>query len=359
MYEERDKIFDIEKTVFPSNNQSALSRRLCRLNKKDIAPRSTLAVIDNHMLPQARLTAARGDSPISYNSFADSDDPQQDTPLKLSQEPKARPRSHDSTKVEESEEELEEDDGSDVDAFPVPETDAASISFGALARAQALLSHADGKPREGPSLRAISTQSTARSTILDSSSAENPKTRSGQKEYKRLSKHAPTEISSKKAVSRKRPVVPVPKRDVRDPRFENAMGPINEQKIKSNYAFLEEYRETEMKALRAKLKITRNDVEKEHLKKDIMRMESRKGAQDRKVAEQEILRRHRKDERAKIELGKAPFYLKRAQVKKEALIEKHGRMKPKEVDRLIERRQKKRASREKKNMPWERRVGAT
>ena len=309
------------------------------------------------MFAQPRFTADRGDSPISYESFADSDDLQQDTPPQVSREPKARSRSNDSTKIEESEE-LEDEDGSDLDADAVPEKNAASISFGALARAQASLSHDDGKPT---SPRAVSTQTASRASILDESSAEILRHKSGQKEYKqhpRLSKHAPAEISSKKAVSRKRPVVPVPKRDVRDPRFENALGPINEQKIKSNYAFLEEYRETEMKALRAKVKTTKNDAEKEQLKKDIMRMESRKGAQDRKAAEQEILRRHRKDERAKIELGKTPFYLKKAQVKKEALVEKYGRMKPKEVDKLIERRQKKRASREKKNMPWERRLGA-
>ena len=70
------------------------------------------------------------------------------------------------------------------------------------------------------------------------------------------------------------------------------------------------------------------------------------------------MRRHRKDERAKIETGKAPFYLKKAQVKNEALVETYSRMKGREVDKLIERRRKKRASREKRHMPEERRVGA-
>ncbi len=313
------------------------------------------------MLSQRRLTADRGHSPVSYDSFADSDDPREDVFPDVNHVSKGGPASDNDIEFGGEQEVREDENASDLDALAAPETNVAAISFGALARAQASLFHVDGKTRQRPIADPVPTTTSSRSTECYNSSAGNLRHEDGQKEQRqrmRISKHAPTELSSKKAVSRKRSVVPIPKRDVRDPRFENAFGPINEQKIKNNYAFLEEYREIEMKELRAELKKTKSDLERERLKKEILRMESKKGAQDRKTAEQEVLRRHRKEERAKVESGKAPFYLKRAQVKKEALVERYGRMKAKEVDKLIERRRKKRASRDKKHTPRERRVGA-
>ena len=307
------------------------------------------------MLRQTRVTADRGDSPLSYDSFTDGEDVQKDVSSEVGDKPKAHWAHDYDNNLQRAEELSEDEDASELENSLAPDTGTGSISFGALARAQASLVQADRKAINNSSTGASPYDTSSPSTRFDSSKVG----RREQMHQPRLSKHAPTEMTSKRAVSRKRPVVPVPKRDIRDPRFESALGPINEQKVKSNYAFLEGYRENEMKILKAELKKTKNDVERERLKKEILRMESRKGAQERKDAEQEVLRRHRKEERVKIESGKAPFYLKKAQVKKEALVERYGRMKGKEVDKLIERRRKKKASREKRHMPQERRAGVT
>lgn len=175
-------------------------------------------------------------------------------------------------------------------------------------------------------------------------------------ERARSSKHAPTEISSKKAVSRKREVVPTIKRDVRDPRFEPTSGPIDEERTKKNYGFLDEYRKSEMSELRSAVRHTKDPITKDKLKRALLRMESRQKTQQRKIQEQEVLRAHRAKEKEQIAQGKKPFYLKRAEQKKLALVHGYESMKGKQIDKIIERRRKKKASMEKRGMPEERRA---
>lgn len=295
---------------------------------------------------------------------------------------------------------------SDTSSNPEEDNDPTSISFGALARAQASLQGTDSRKRKRdahpPPFSSSSTIQSTRHTGTISSSDPNDHTaealerKAGQKKHKdnlllkkqpshtrtRLSKHAPTELTSKRAVSRKRSVVGnIPKREARDPRFESALGPLNEQKVKSNYAFLTGYEDDELRALKLQIKristtTTTADAkskskqqqqnqnvtdvhvqrEKDRLKREVMIMTSRRKAQERKDAEQEVRRRHRREEKARVETtGKQPFYLKKAEVKKEALVERYKGMKGKEVDKLVERRRKKKAGREKKNLPRARR----
>ena len=179
--------------------------------------------------------------------------------------------------------------------------------------------------------------------------------RKDRRDFNRSSKHAPTEISSKKAVSRKREVVPVAKRDFRDPRFDSLEGPVDETKIRQAYSFLDDYREDEMKELKNTIKSTKDDDAKEKLKRALLSMESRKKAQLRKDKEQEVLDRHRKEEKELVRKGKQPFYLKKAEQKKRVLLDQYGDLKGKQLDRVIERRRRKVEGKEKKNLPIARR----
>jgi ribosomal RNA-processing protein 36 len=179
--------------------------------------------------------------------------------------------------------------------------------------------------------------------------------RKDHRDFNRSSKHAPTEISSKKAVSRKREVVPVIKRQHRDPRFEPLSGQVDDSRIQSAYSFLDDYREEEMKELKSAIKTTKDEDAKEKLKRALMSMESRKEAQMRKDKEQEVLNRHRKEEKELVRQGKQPFYLKKAEQKKRVLLDQYGELKGKQLDRVIERRRKKVEGKEKKKMPFTRR----
>ncbi|RKF77821.1 rRNA biogenesis protein rrp36 [Golovinomyces cichoracearum] len=223
---------------------------------------------------------------------------------------------------------------------------AASVSFGALAKAQSNLN---------PSHR-----STRQSRL------ENPPTGLGIEEKKRSKKfkgeshrsssHAPAEISSKRAVTRRRDVVLIAKRQPRDPRFEPLGSSLRAIPLTKAYAFLDEYRETEMKELKAAIKATKDDAQKENLKKTLLVMESRKKAKLRKLKEQEVLDRHRKQEKELVKQGKQPFYLKKAEQKKQFLLNQFSELKGKKIDRVIERRRKKLASKEKKRLPFARRA---
>jgi ribosomal RNA-processing protein 36 len=182
--------------------------------------------------------------------------------------------------------------------------------------------------------------------------------KTGRKDYRgfnRSSKHAPTEISSKKAVSRKREVVSVHKREYRDPRFEPTTGIVDQSKVRKAYSFLDDYREDEMKELKNAVKTAKDEDSKEKLKKALMSMESRKKAQIRKDKEKEILDKHRKEEKEAVKQGKKPFYLKKAEQKKRVLLNQYGELKGKQLDRVIERRRKKVEGKEKKKIPFTRR----
>ncbi|KAL8944420.1 MAG: hypothetical protein Q9216_000471 [Gyalolechia sp. 2 TL-2023] len=186
--------------------------------------------------------------------------------------------------------------------------------------------------------------------------AERRAGRKATQENTRSSKHAPAEVSAKKAVSRKREVVPVIKRDIRDPRFEHTSGPIDEERANENYRFLDEYRDSEIVELKSAIRQAKDTTAKVKLKRALLRMESRKKTQQRKTQEHEILRAHRANEREQIAQGKKPFYLKRAEQRRLALVHRYEGMKGKQVDKAIERRRRKKASREKRDMPEERRA---
>jgi ribosomal RNA-processing protein 36 len=173
----------------------------------------------------------------------------------------------------------------------------------------------------------------------------------------RSSKHAPTSMSSKRAVTRRRTVVPIAKSKIRDPRFDPLTGPLVQTDIDKKYSFLNDYRTTEITALRTAIKNPKiSEHEQEALKRQLLSMQSKQKAKAKEDAERKVLSEHRKKEKDMIKQGKQPFYLKKSEQKKQALVERFSGMKAKERERVIERRRKKLSSREKRNMPDARRA---
>lgn len=123
--------------------------------------------------------------------------------------------------------------------------------------------------------------------------------------------------------------------------------------MKRNYAFLKEYRDDEMKQLKETIWRTKSTDEaaKEALKRALLSMESKKKARVAKDEQQEIIRTHRAKEKKLIKHGKKPFYLKKSEQKKLVLVERFKRLKGKQVELAMERKRKKKAGRERKNMP--------
>ncbi|KZF22654.1 DUF947-domain-containing protein [Xylona heveae TC161] len=254
-----------------------------------------------------------------------------------------------------------DDDQSAHGAF---ETDLSSVSFGALARAQESLGKSKANTEKASTsseklqrlretLHEIGERKARETHPKDSPSREKKSTES---RTGRSNKHAPAEMSSKKAVSRKREVVAVQKREARDPRFEALSGPLDETRLKKNYSFLRDYQDSEMRSLRDEIKKTKDEAVKEKLKRALLSMESRRKAHESKEKQQEILREHRNKEKELVKQGKTPFYLKKGEQKKRALMERYNSLKGKQLDHVIERKRKKKASKERKNMPIARRA---
>jgi ribosomal RNA-processing protein 36 len=92
----------------------------------------------------------------------------------------------------------------------------------------------------------------------------------------RASKNAPQEMSSKRAVTRKREVVGAavaPK--ARDPRFDSAVnGRYDEREFRKNFAFLDDYRNDEMRLLREELRGTKDEWKNEQIAKKLRSMVS-------------------------------------------------------------------------------------
>lgn len=259
---------------------------------------------------------------------------------------------HDSDDEDHQEEESESENSSQA-----PGNEAASISFGALAKAHASF----GKRKRGNDDDGYGdAQESAGKTqvpreFVNDEALERKAGKKDTRDFSRTSKHAPAELSSKKAVSRRREVVPTQKINHRDPRFEPLSGAVDEQKTQRNYSFLDTYRDSEMSELRSAIRKVKDSEAKEKLKRALLSMESRKKAQGMKEQQQGVLRKHRREEKEKIEQGKRPFYLKKADQKKMALVERFEGMKDKQVDKTIERRRKKKAAKERKGMPDARR----
>ena len=162
-------------------------------------------------------------------------------------------------------------------------------------------------------------------------------------------------MSSKKAVSRKRTVVATAKVEARDPRFSSLSGGLNANKVAQNYAFLNEYRADEMRELKAQARNAKDGVVRERLKGELRVMEDRERARKKVEDERGVVREHRKKEAEAVKQGKKPFYLKKADIKKQVLVKKFEDLGEKKAEKVMERKRKKKAARQRKAMPSSRR----
>ncbi|OAQ96173.1 hypothetical protein LLEC1_02807 [Akanthomyces lecanii] len=162
--------------------------------------------------------------------------------------------------------------------------------------------------------------------------------------------HAPQEQTSKKPVSRRREILQDPRRKARDPRFDPLMGAVDEDKTRRAYAFLDEYRDSEMADLRVQIKKSKNPAEKDALKRQLLSMESKKKAKEKRDEAESLLKEHRSKEKGLVAQGKQPFYLKKRDQKTQLLTNRFADMSKGQVDRAIERKRKKVAGRERKEL---------
>ncbi|KAF9168617.1 rRNA biogenesis protein rrp36 [Actinomortierella ambigua] len=164
---------------------------------------------------------------------------------------------------------------------------------------------------------------------------------------KRDNKNRPMEVTSKKPVGRFRQVVEVPTAKRRDPRFDSLSGKLNEDLFERSYDFLKDYQQDEMKKLRELIKKEKNQELKEKMQNELSRMVDRQSTEAARKRKTDIKREHKRKERDLIAQGKKPFFLKKADQKKLALIEKFESLNPKALSKAMERRRKRNSAKEK------------
>ncbi|KAJ5092334.1 hypothetical protein NUU61_007204 [Penicillium alfredii] len=302
----------------------------------------------------------------------DEDDSESEDEMQL---PDDADNSEDMGEEEEDDQDVDEEDLSDEDNGDDDiQASLSNISFGALAKAQ---SSVGPKKRKEKHSSKQPENSTSTASPLDDirariREAREQKREAAQKDTKdpqtkktsRASKHAPMVQSSKHPVTRKRTVVEPPAAPkARDPRFDAAImgytgaGKHHSESTSKAYAFLDEYRASELKELKEQLGKTKNAEQKEALKRQIRSASDRMRAMENQKRERKVMADHKKQEKELLREGKksTPYYLKKSDLKKQVMQKKYEEMGSRDRAKALERRRKKIASKERKDMPMERR----
>lgn len=176
---------------------------------------------------------------------------------------------------------------------------------------------------------------------------------------RRANKNRPMEASSKKPVGRFKEVIQVPKKVVRDPRFESLCGNLDVDGFRKRYDFLYENNlPAEREEVKKQLKKTKDPKAIAELKQRISWIDKQLKFQSAKSTDSKILSEHKKKEREAAKHGKKPFYLKESEVRKQRLIEQYNTLKASgKLDSFLEKRRKKNAAKDHRYMPYRRPTG--
>jgi len=248
-----------------------------------------------------------------------------------------------------------------------------SLSFGALRKAQRTLdrTHEASESDDSSSSEDQRSDDSSDKESRNDDGAREKEPRRGTAITARKSKNAPTEVTSKRPVSRRRTVVEVQKMEVRDPRFSQLSGEFDAAKFQNQYKFLSDIRQGELATLRDNLKRARKllDSSPQHLRPErkeeverlalaVKRAESSVNRDKRERVEQEALSSMAKEERNKQQQGKKPFWLKNAEKKKVLLKARYGAVAAeggkRAVKKVIEKKRRKLSQKETKSRPFSR-----
>ncbi|KAI5983476.1 hypothetical protein EDD15DRAFT_2512213 [Pisolithus albus] len=250
--------------------------------------------------------------------------------------------------------------------------DLSTLPLGVLRKAQRSLGEVEVLSDSDP----MSTSESEESDVDDSkhfpsiSKEEKPDLRRQKKELaKRPHKHAPTEVSSKRPVSRRRTVVEDNTPKPRDPRFLHLTGKYDQDKFRKQYSFLPELHTNELETLRKNYKTARKllansprdlrparEEEVRRLELAVKRAESAVNRDARERVEAEALQSVTQAEKQKRKQGKGAWFMKRSEkrdllnkARYDAIAASGGSQ---AVKKAIEKKQKKISQKEKKSRPF-------
>ena len=177
------------------------------------------------------------------------------------------------------------------------------------------------------------------------------KTHEEDGEKKKKMKSEPEEVSSKKQKGKPRNVVENVRRRHRDPRFDNLSGKFNEDLFEKSYSFVEDMKKEELKTVKKQFKKVKNQEKKSSLHKLLQRMEEQEKVNDLKAKRKESEKKRKREEFSGRAAGKKVFYMKKNDARKLELVDEYKKLKASgKIDKVLNRKRKMNASKEKKKM---------
>lgn len=259
--------------------------------------------------------------------------------------------------------------------------DYSSLSFGALSSAQKKLMAEDGSGKSSKK-NGKKSQKSKKSGKLDFSDSEEssdleldgedaflqdseqkkPRNK-GKSTQQRRNKHAPAESSSKRPVSKIReiPGLKTPKDSTlyHDIRFDAAYGKADWDRIRKDYAFLDEYRQNEIREMQKTLKdkkimLKLSHREAEDLKFEMQSLKSRLDTLKSRDLANNIVSGHKKEQMQKMRTGEQvnPYYLKKSEQRKMIQKAKFDSMRSNQREKVMERKRKRRLGKEFKQLEF-------
>ncbi|KAF8227442.1 DUF947-domain-containing protein [Tricholoma matsutake] len=270
-----------------------------------------------------------------------------------------------------------EDEESEVDEPTFNEleqnqlVDLSDLPLGILRRAQQFVSQNEANPEDSDTGDEDESLDDGTHTKDRGKQISEPNSKHRFAITKRWNKHAPTEITSKKPVTRKRAIIEVEAVQSRDPRFLPLAGELSTENFRARYSFLADAHEAELDTLRENLKRARKllatsprdlfyerDQEVKRLELAVKRAESMVNKDSKDKTEREALLKLTREEKEKRKQGKRHWWLKESekrdvlvQARYEALAAGGGKG---AVKRAIAKKQKKVGQKEKKSRPFPR-----
>ena len=172
-----------------------------------------------------------------------------------------------------------------------------------------------------------------------------------------MGKHQPQEISSKQPVSVLREIIPAEKKRYHDPRFDRNFGNYNPDLFSKSYSFFQDLQANETNELEERLGKEKDPHARSQLKFILERRRNRQRSHEQVQKSKKLLKDVQKAELGKVASGiKKPFFLKKS-AQKQILrdrADKDGKGKTEsQQSKSLEKKLKRRASRQKKRLPWE------
>lgn len=238
--------------------------------------------------------------------------------------------------------------------------DFSSLSFGALNSAQKVLSEQNEKTSSsGSRKQANHSRRTGRDDAKDGKDEffeGKVLKRSTDKNAKR-SKHAPAEASSKRRVSKVREIPGLKSAKdstlYTDIRFDAAYGKADLNRVRKDYAFLDELRQKEIREMKSTLKNDKarrkmSHREVEEMEHQVKSLQSRLDTLKNRDLSNKIITTHKKEQMAKMRTGDQvnPYYLKKSEQRKMIQKAKFDTMRSSQREKVMERKRKRKLGQE-------------